>query len=278
LAAVLPGDSAILVPRPLDASGPVALNRDPSHRRIYRRLLVDAPRLTAGMEKGATAAARGRDAYLDTEVFSLAERNHLPFYAEVVRPQNISSQIVSWVSFRRNCSALLFVCRHGRATPFGARHTDVMRLFLPAIGVALAAVTGPPASLVERLSPREREMVALVAQGGRNHDVSLALGISANTVRNSIARIFKKLGVISRAEMAALAAIHPGSWDAWHALTPRERQIAGQVARGLRNRDIAAFLGTSANTVRNQLASIFEKLELSSRAELAVSARASADR
>jgi DNA-binding NarL/FixJ family response regulator len=37
---------------------------------------------------------------------------------------------------------------------------------------------------------------------------------------------------------------------------------------GLQNREIAAALGTSVNTVRKQLVSLFEKLEVASRAEL----------
>lgn len=52
------------------------------------------------------------------------------------------------------------------------------------------------------------------------------------------------------------------------ALSPRERQIAELVAAGYRNPDIAAVLGTSRNTVRNQLAALFERLSVTNRAEL----------
>jgi DNA-binding CsgD family transcriptional regulator len=51
-------------------------------------------------------------------------------------------------------------------------------------------------------------------------------------------------------------------------LTPRERDISGYLALGFSNGEIARALGTSSNTVRNQLAALFRKAEVSNRAEL----------
>lgn len=53
-------------------------------------------------------------------------------------------------------------------------------------------------------------------------------------------------------------------------LSARERQVVTLVARGLQNKEIALAIGTSPNTVRNQLAQIFGKTGVSSRTELAV--------
>lgn len=52
-------------------------------------------------------------------------------------------------------------------------------------------------------------------------------------------------------------------------LTPREFEIAQLVARGKTNRAIAAFLCVSQRTVENHLYSIYSKLNVSSRTELA---------
>lgn len=54
-----------------------------------------------------------------------------------------------------------------------------------------------------------------------------------------------------------------------HMLTRREREVVELVCRGLTNGEVATALGTSVNTIRNQLAAIFRKLEVASRAELA---------
>ena len=62
----------------------------------------------------------------------------------------------------------------------------------------------------------------------------------------------------------------PGRHDpADRALSEQERQIAGMVARGLSNRDIASGLFVSVKTVEAHLTRIFRKLEVCSRSALA---------
>ena len=58
-------------------------------------------------------------------------------------------------------------------------------------------------------------------------------------------------------------------------LTQREQEVLDMIARGLDNGEIAAALGTSAKTVRNQVSSIFAKLGVKKRAQAIVLARES---
>lgn len=53
-------------------------------------------------------------------------------------------------------------------------------------------------------------------------------------------------------------------------LTSREAEVLGLVARGMTNRRIGALLDISENTVRNHLGSIYHKLRLSNRLQVAV--------
>jgi DNA-binding CsgD family transcriptional regulator len=53
-------------------------------------------------------------------------------------------------------------------------------------------------------------------------------------------------------------------------LPAREAQVAQLASRGLRNAEIAAILGTSAETVKRQLRSVFAKVQVSNRTELAM--------
>ena len=71
--------------------------------------------------------------------------------------------------------------------------------------------TAPQAATRERerspLSQREREIVALVAQGFKNKEMAEKMFISEQTVKNHLHNIFDKLGVSDRLELA-LYAIH----------------------------------------------------------------------
>lgn len=67
---------------------------------------------------------------------------------------------------------------------------------------------------------------------------------------------------------------NPGHQAELKELTPREQQVLERVAQGYDNQQIAAELELSANTVRNYLANVFEKLGVHTRAEAVVWARA----
>ena len=71
--------------------------------------------------------------------------------------------------------------------------------------------SGAPGKGRERspLSAREREIVALVAQGYKNKEMAEKMFISEQTVKNHLHNIFDKLGVSDRLELA-LYAIHKG--------------------------------------------------------------------
>ena len=55
-------------------------------------------------------------------------------------------------------------------------------------------------------------------------------------------------------------------------LSPRERELISLVRKGMRNREIAEQLGVTEGTIKVYLHSIFEKLGVSSRTELAIRA------
>jgi len=55
------------------------------------------------------------------------------------------------------------------------------------------------------LTSREQEVTRLVAEGLRNEDIALKLGISEHTTRNYLTHIFEKLGLSSRVELVIYA-------------------------------------------------------------------------
>jgi DNA-binding NarL/FixJ family response regulator len=55
------------------------------------------------------------------------------------------------------------------------------------------------------LSPREHEVLRLIAEGATNQQIGRELRLSPGTVRNYNCRIFRKLGVASRTQAAVRA-------------------------------------------------------------------------
>ena len=71
------------------------------------------------------------------------------------------------------------------------------------IDVARTADEGPAPG--HDLTPREREVLALMVEGLNNPQIGERLVISVTTVRSHVSNIFSKLGVSNRAEAVALA-------------------------------------------------------------------------
>jgi len=56
------------------------------------------------------------------------------------------------------------------------------------------------------LSPQEKRVLALIAEGCTNKEVGLKLGLSEKTVKNYLSTVFEKLHVSRRAEAAVIYA------------------------------------------------------------------------
>ncbi|MEO5535977.1 MAG: helix-turn-helix transcriptional regulator [Pseudolysinimonas sp.] len=126
------------------------------------------------------------------------------------------------------------------------------------------------------LSPREQNVALLVARGDSNATIGRTLRISDHTVRVHVSRVLAAFGAASRVAIGAALAeqVPPNGIRA--ALTERQSAVAIRVAGGLGNSAIADDLGISVKTVEKHLADIRARWGVSSRAELARVARATA--
>jgi NarL family two-component system response regulator LiaR len=75
----------------------------------------------------------------------------------------------------------------------------------PEATMALIHAKTDPQKPREDLSPREREVLALIAQGLSNEEIGEQLVISPATAKHHVSACIQKLGAANRAEAAALA-------------------------------------------------------------------------
>lgn len=90
----------------------------------------------------------------------------------------------------------------------GARRAHYILTFAPDSG-GEADPAGTPARLLpllQRLSPSERRVAALVARGLRNDDIAAQLYRSRKTVESQISSIYRKLDVSNRAQLVRILA------------------------------------------------------------------------
>jgi DNA-binding NarL/FixJ family response regulator len=90
-----------------------------------------------------------------------------------------------------------------RTAVAGQMHLD------PTVARLLADSVRRPTPVGNSLTPREREVLALVAQGSSNRQIAAALVVSERTARTHVSAILSKLGLVSRTQ-AALWAVREG--------------------------------------------------------------------
>jgi DNA-binding NarL/FixJ family response regulator len=91
-----------------------------------------------------------------------------------------------------------------RAATAGQMHLD------PTVARLLADSVRRPRSPEGSLTPREREVLTLVAEGASNRQIAQALVVSERTARTHVSAILSKLGLVSRTQ-AALWAVREGA-------------------------------------------------------------------
>ncbi|MBS2016399.1 MAG: hypothetical protein JST00_26175 [Deltaproteobacteria bacterium] len=140
------------------------------------------------------------------------------------------------------------------------------------------------------LTDREAVVAAWAARGHSDKLIAYELGIAPATVAVLLSRVLRKLRLRTRAELPTalrapecvervdvdgdtklivMSATPTTAESILAKLTNEERDVARSVLRGLRNEEIALERKVSRKTVANQLTSIYRKLGVGGRVELA---------
>ncbi|HLV88385.1 MAG TPA: helix-turn-helix transcriptional regulator [Candidatus Sulfotelmatobacter sp.] len=128
-----------------------------------------------------------------------------------------------------------------------------------------------------RLTPREQDIIELLLLGYDITEISKHLSIAPRTVKAHFGRIYLRFGImggIKRVKLATLL-LSKGLIPSEPNQSPvsaneRERQMIKLVAQGLNNRQMATVMGTSEHVIKNDLKSIYDRLGVWNRLELAL--------
>ncbi|MFI1679711.1 response regulator [Streptomyces sp. NPDC020607] len=83
--------------------------------------------------------------------------------------------------------------------------TVTRRLIDAFAGTAPSPTTAPDPGLLESLTPREREVLTLVAAGHTNAEIADVLGVTTGTVKSHVNAVLGKLGLRDRVQATILA-------------------------------------------------------------------------
>jgi NarL family two-component system response regulator LiaR len=138
---------------------------------------------------------------------------------QAIRQRHPQVQVIALTSFREEelvqgaleAGAIGYLLKNASADELAdairAAHAGRPTLAPEAAEALIHAATYPPA-LGQDLTPREREVLALMTEGLRNAEIAERLTVSPSTVKFHVSQILSKLGVSSRTEAVALALQH----------------------------------------------------------------------
>lgn len=152
----------------------------------------------------------GKDVYLPTKEAWLEKYPQSALFREKLGIEEILCQPIHWNEDSSYCLSLAF----GVATPGKSRDLELLhslgRLFETYLdktrhkkAVSLEPPTTSMKRKIEALNDRHRETVNLVIKGLNNQEIAAAQGISVNTVKSDLKKIFKDLGVSYRSQIYA---------------------------------------------------------------------------
>lgn len=179
-----------------------AVVRDGTAALLEREDDIEIIGVAGTLESAAALLALGPDVLVVD--IRLGEQNGFAFVREVATAGGPAVVILSAFDYPQYVEAALRLGASGyilKTDPFGNLVSAIRTV--AAGGIAYSVRPAPGGR--QRLSLRETEVVALVVEGRSNDEIGARLGISEKTVESHLTRIYERVHVGSRTELATRA-------------------------------------------------------------------------
>ena len=139
-----------------------------------------------------------------TDFHTRRQLRTLDMYRHVWNPMRIEDSLRVWLSAPAGRSRMLYL---ERSSAFTERERSLLELLRPSLIRIHAAASArrrmAAAPDVPTLTPREQEILSLVAEGRTSREIATLLVVSPHTVRKHIEHILEKLDVRTRSAAVA---------------------------------------------------------------------------
>lgn len=212
------GSSAAFFPGPpvtradgrmLRAVRPVYLDHDP---RPFGKFVADHAHFRVEMAAIGDANMKALP-YVDSDIYPGEEIKRTRFWTEILEPAGNGTFMAVPHVFEGEHFGVVVIFRKLDRPRFAHREAERLNPIMPLLvmGDRLKAHTVrrliPAAGVrapIGALTGREREVAQLAASGMQNKAIAQSLGLSPNTVRNTLSQVFDKLEVTTRTQLAAV--------------------------------------------------------------------------
>jgi DNA-binding CsgD family transcriptional regulator len=143
----------------------------------------------------------------NAQIYSERQLKTDPLYADFGRRVRVYRYMCAPLyGSHAELQGMLRVCRGPQEKPFDAEDLSLMTALGGYISSALTRVSAPTwtddGGSLPPLTSRELQIARLVASGRDNRQIALHLGLARETIKQTLRRVYQKLGVRCRAEMA----------------------------------------------------------------------------
>lgn len=168
--------------------------RDVNHDEYVRHWRDRDPVLARVVETRLPASS--------SQLYAVERWRETPFIREYGRKSDVESYMIAPIYGSRGVVGAFCFFRHRTACAFDREDLTRATVFAGVLSSSFAALPASPCAGALPLTRREKQVALLAARGLRNPEIAKQLGLARETVKQALSRVYGKLGLRGRTELA----------------------------------------------------------------------------